>query len=146
MVDNRTGMAGATGRRVLIVGDNAQVRHELRTLLPLAGDIDIVGEAADGREAIRLLPALRPDIVLIDLEMPILDGYDAAAHIKAASPSCRVIALTAHGDEAARQKAARCGIDAFLVKGTDLESLVGAILGDAPGPALRPVHFQRRTR
>ena len=81
------------------------MRQELRTLLPLTGDIEIVGEAADGREAIRLAQALQPDVVLMDLEMPVLDGYEATRQIKAGSPACRVVALTVHGYEAARQKA-----------------------------------------
>ena len=114
-------------RRVLIVDDNPQVRQELRTLLPLAGEIEIVGEAANGQEAIRLVQALQPEVVLMDLEMPILDGYEATRQIKAGSPSCRVVALTVHGYEAARQKASQSGVDVFLVKGVSVETLVQAI-------------------
>lgn len=115
-------------RRVLIVDDNAQVRQELRTLLPLAGDIDIAGEAADGLEAVRLARALQPQVVLLDLEMPVMDGYEAARQIKAICPTCRVVALTVYGDEATRHKARQAGVDVFLVKGVSLESLVQAIL------------------
>ena len=114
-------------RRVLIVDDSPQVRQELRTLLPLAGDIEVVGEAADGREAIRLVQALRPDVVLMDLEMPVLDGYQATQEIKAMCPACRVVALTVYGDPASRIRAAELGVDAFLVKGVSVESLVQAI-------------------
>ncbi|MEJ2736360.1 MAG: response regulator transcription factor, partial [Anaerolineae bacterium] len=94
---------------------------------PLAGDIEIVGEAADGREAIRLAQALQPDVILMDLEMPVLDGYEATRQIKAVFPSCRVVALTVHGYEAARQKAVQAGADVFLVKGASVETLVQAI-------------------
>jgi two-component system, NarL family, response regulator DesR len=114
-------------RRVLIVDDSPQVRQELCTLLPLAGDIEIVGEAADGLEAIRLTNLLQPEVVLLDLQMPVMDGYQAAWQIKADWPSCRVVALTVHGDEATRQKASQAGVDVFLVKGAPLETLVQAI-------------------
>jgi DNA-binding NarL/FixJ family response regulator len=132
MVDESATGVGLTRRRVLIADDNPHVRRELRTLLELAGPIEIVGEAADGRETVRLTEALRPEVVLMDLEMPVLDGYEAARQIKAGAPSCRVVALTVHGYGAARQKAAQSGVDAFLVKGTDVESLVGTILGAGP--------------
>jgi DNA-binding NarL/FixJ family response regulator len=127
MTHDRTGVVELTRRRVLIADDNPQVRQELRTLLPLAGDIEIVGEAADGQEAIRLTQALQPDVALMDLEMPVLDGYEATRQIKAGFPSCRVVALTVHGYEAARQKANQSGVDVFLVKGVSVETLVQAI-------------------
>jgi len=127
MVHDRAKVVELTRRRVLIADDNPQVRQELRTLLPLAGDIEIVGEAPDGREAVRLALALQPEVVLMDLEMPILDGYEATRQIKAGSPSCRVIALTVHGYDAARQKASQSGVDVFLVKGVSVETLVQAI-------------------
>ena len=122
-------------RRVLIVDDSPQVRQELRTLLPLAGDIEIVGEATDGREAIRLAQALQPEVILMDLEMPILDGYEATRQIKAGFPSCWVVALTVHGYEAARQKASQSGVDVFLVKGGSVETLIQAISASPLDPA-----------
>ena len=127
MTSSSKGFGNGSGWRILLVDDSAQVRQELRTLLPLAGDIEIVGEAADGREAIRLAQALQPDVVLMDLEMPVLDGYEATRQIKASSPACRVIALTVHGYEAARQKAVQAGVDVFLLKGVSVETLVQAI-------------------
>jgi DNA-binding NarL/FixJ family response regulator len=123
----RTGVVALTRRRVLIADDNPQVRQELRTLLPLAGDIEIVGEAADGREAIRLTQTLQPEVVLMDLEMPLLDGYEATRQIKAGFPSCRVVALTVYGDPASRNQASEAGVDVFLVKGASVEDLVQAI-------------------
>jgi len=127
MAHDKTGVGELIRRRVLIADDNPQVRQELRTLLPLVGDIEIVGEAADGQEALRLAQALQPEVVLMDLEMPVLDGYEAARQIKASSPACRVVALTVHGYEAARQKASQSGVDVFLMKGGSVESLVQAI-------------------
>ena len=114
-------------RRVLIVDDSPQVRQELRFLLPLAGDIEIVGEAADGREALHMVETLRPQVVLMDLEMPVLDGYAAAQLVKEALSGCRVIALSIHEDAAARQKAAEAGMDSFVSKASRLQELLDAI-------------------
>ena len=121
-----------TSIRVLIVDDMAQVRRDLRTVLPLAGQaaglqIEVVGEAGNGQEAIWQAEALRPDAVVTDLEMPVMDGYQATREIKARYPACRVIALTVHGYEAARQQAIQAGVDVFIVKGAPVETLVQAI-------------------
>jgi DNA-binding NarL/FixJ family response regulator len=116
-----------TATRVLIVDDIPQVREDLRTLLTLSGDIEIVGEAVDGREAILQADASRPEVILMDLEMPVLDGYEATRQIKAHDPACRVIALTVHGYEEARQKASQAGVDDFIVKGAPVKMLVQAI-------------------
>lgn len=121
------GLGEGARRQVLIVDDSMQVRQELRTFLPLAGDIEIVGEAADGLEAIRLAQALQPQVVLMDLEMPILDGYQATRRIKAICPACRVVALTVYGDPASQNRAAEAGVDVFLVKGVSVETLVQAV-------------------
>jgi DNA-binding NarL/FixJ family response regulator len=126
--------AKLAGQRILIVDDNLQVRQELRTLLPLAGDLEVVGEAADGAEAIRLAEALQPHVILLDLQMPVLDGYETARRIKDHWPACRVVALTVHDDETTRQKASRAGVDVFLVKGAPLGTLVVAILGGGTHP------------
>ena len=114
--------------RVLIVDDMEQVRRDLRTVLTLSGDIEIVGEAANGLEAIRLAESLTPDVILMDLEMPILNGYEATHRIKNHRPSCKVIALTVHAYESARAKALRDGVDNFVVKGAPVEELVRAII------------------
>jgi DNA-binding NarL/FixJ family response regulator len=121
-----------TSIRVLIVDDMAQVRRDLRTVLPLAGQaaglqIEVVGEAGNGQEAIQRAAALEPDVVLMDLEMPVMGGYEATRQIKGRWPSCRVVALTVHGYEAARQKAIQAGVDAFIVKGAPVEHIVQTI-------------------
>lgn len=115
-------------RRLLIVDDVSQVRADLRTLLPLAGDIEIVGEAANGLEAIHQADALQPDVILMDLEMPLMNGYEATRRIKGRSPACRVIALTVHGYPEALERASQSGVDALIVKGAPLMSLIQEIL------------------
>jgi DNA-binding NarL/FixJ family response regulator len=118
-----------SGLRVLIVDDQRPVRQELRTVLPLAGDIDVVGEAADGAEGVRLAAALRPQAVLLDLQMPVMDGFQAATQMKAACPRCRVVALTIHDDPEVRRRAAEAGADAFVVKGAPIALIVEALMG-----------------
>ncbi len=113
--------------RILIVDDVAAVREDLRTLLTLAGNLEVVAEAANGEEAVRLADTLRPDVILMDLEMPVLGGLNAALRIKARQPACRVVALTMHGGEAERKQAAQAGIDCFVIKGTPLAALMEAI-------------------
>lgn len=116
-----------TSTRVLIVDDVEQVRRDLFTALSLSGELEIVGEAANGLEAVRLTESLQPDVVLMDLEMPVMDGYEATRQIKSLCPSRRVIALTVHDYESARAQAYRSGVDAFLVKGASVESIVQTI-------------------
>jgi DNA-binding NarL/FixJ family response regulator len=113
--------------RMLIVDDVAQVRQDLRILLALSCDVEVVGEASNGLEAISQAEIHQPDVILMDLEMPVLDGYAATRQIKNLNRSCRIVALTVHGYEEARQKALQAGVDAFIVKGEPLEKLVQAI-------------------
>jgi DNA-binding NarL/FixJ family response regulator len=121
-----------TGRKmttkILLVDDSEPVRWDLCTVLTLSGDLEIVGEAANGLEAMRLTESLHPDVVLMDLEMPLMDGYEATRLIKALCPSCRIVALTIHSYDEARKKAYRSGVDAFIIKGAPVESIVQSIL------------------
>jgi DNA-binding NarL/FixJ family response regulator len=113
--------------RVLLVDDVEEVRRDLRIALTLSGNIEIIGEAADGSEAVRLTESLQPDAVLMDLEMPVMDGYEATRQIKSRFP-CKVVALTVHDYESAREKAKQSGVDAFLVKGAPVKTIVQTIL------------------
>lgn len=113
--------------RVLIVDDSEQVRQDLRLFLTLTGGIEIVGEAENGLEAVHLTESLHPQAVLMDLEMPIMDGYAATCQIKALRPSCRVIALTIHAEATEQQKALDAGVDVFVIKGASMARLMEAI-------------------
>jgi DNA-binding NarL/FixJ family response regulator len=109
-----------------------QVRQDLRTVLPLAGlacgtALEVVGEAANGQEAIQQVEALHPDAVLMDLGMPVMDGWTASRQIKAAHPSIQVIALTVHGDAETREKARQAGVDGFILKGEPVDEILRAI-------------------
>jgi DNA-binding NarL/FixJ family response regulator len=90
-------------------------------------DVAVVGEAIDGWDAIRQAKALLPDLVLMDLEMPGLDGFEATRQIKALHLARRVIVLTIHGDEISQQKALEAGADVFIVKGADLRTILDQI-------------------
>lgn len=113
--------------RVLLVDDVEQARQDLGTALNLFENIEIIGEAGNGMEAIYKVQSLRPDVILMDLEMPVMDGYESTQRIKSIRP-CKIIALTIHDYESARSKAKRSGVDTFLVKGTPVTTIVQAII------------------
>jgi two-component system response regulator DesR len=115
--------------RVLLVDDTAQVRQDLRSMLNLCGGIEVVEEAGNGQDAVALEEALAPDVVLMDLAMPVMDGFAAARRIKARRPGCRIVALTVHAGEEDRRLAELAGVDAFVVKGAPLQELLEAIRG-----------------
>ncbi len=123
-----------TPTRVLIVDDVEQVRRDLRTALSISGEVEIIGEAANGRNAIRLVESLKPDAVLMDLEMPVMNGYDATRQIKSRIPSCKVIALTVHDYESARMRARDAGVNAFIVKGASVQNIVQTIFSRSRKP------------
>ncbi|MBW3650501.1 MAG: response regulator transcription factor [Actinobacteria bacterium] len=101
--------------RVVLADDHRILREGLRRSLEAQG-LDVVGEAADGEEAIELAEELRPDVVLMDLTMPVLDGVEATRRIRLRRPEVRVVVLTMHADEATMARALRVGADGYLVK------------------------------
>ncbi len=111
----------------MIVDDLDRVREGLRAVLELEKDLDIVGEAANGLEAVQLARRLSPDIAVMDLEMPGLDGFEATRQIKANHLVRGVVVLTIHSDNRSRERAAQSGVDAFVEKGAAIAELVEAI-------------------
>ena len=133
---------GDVGPRVLLAEDNAAMRRALRELLEDEGLV-VVGEAADGVEAVERTEALRPDLVLMDLRMPRMDGIEATEVIKRTVPGVRVLMLSAYADPSLSERAVAVGADGYIVKGTSYQALVDEIErvtapGPRPAPALAP--------
>ena len=101
---------------ILIVDDHAQFRALMRQIVAEASALHVVGEAADGAEAMQLIQALRPAIVLLDLVMPQVSGLEVLRWIKEEYPETKVIIVTVHDEDAYRQAAEASGVDAFLLK------------------------------
>jgi DNA-binding NarL/FixJ family response regulator len=112
--------------RVLLADDHRILREGLRRSLQVQG-LEVVGEAADGEEAIELAEQLRPDVVLMDLTMPVLDGVEATRRIRGRLPEVRVVVLTMHADEATMARAIRSGADGYLVKDCSSEEIAGTL-------------------
>ncbi len=119
--------------RILLVDDQALFREGLHTLLAIQPDFEVVGEAANGEEALRLANRLRPAVVLMDLRMPVLDGVAATRRLHAEHPDCRVIVLTTFDDDEAVFEGLRAGAVGYLLKDTPSEKLGEAIRAAARG-------------
>ncbi|MBI3175281.1 MAG: response regulator transcription factor [Chloroflexi bacterium] len=119
--------------RILLVDDHAVVRQGLKMFLGLDPDLEVIGEAENGEEAIRLTRELNPDVVLMDLLMPVMDGITAIAHIRRDFPDTEVIALTSVLEDEAVMKAMRAGAIGYLLKDTQAEELRRAIKAAAAG-------------
>jgi two-component system, NarL family, response regulator LiaR len=129
---------------VVIADDHAIVRKGIRALLATERDIEVRGEAADGAEAVALAVRLRPDIVLMDLVMPVLDGIEATRQVRAAVPETRVLVLTSFAADDKVMPALRAGALGYLLKDSGPEDLVNAIrLVDRGESSLHPAVTRR---
>jgi NarL family two-component system response regulator LiaR len=113
--------------RVMVVDDHGMVREGLKVFLSTCDDIEVVGEAANGAEAVDLCVRLEPDVVLMDVMMPVMDGAAATAQITAACPGVRIIALTSFVEEALVEQVLDAGAISYLLKDSRPESLMQAI-------------------
>jgi NarL family two-component system response regulator LiaR len=125
--------------RILLVDDHAVVRSGLGAVLMSFDDMSLVGEAANGEEAVRLCRQLKPDVVLMDLMMPVMDGVTATRTIHDSLPDINIIALTSFHERELVEGALRAGAMSYLLKTVSAAELVGAIRGAVAGkPSLSP--------
>jgi len=117
--------------RVLIADDHAVVRQGLRTFLALQDDMEVVADAADGEEAVELARRLRPDVVALDISMPVMDGFEAAAALERFDDPPAVLILTGSNAPADVDRARRVGARGYITKDAIAASLVDAILAAA---------------
>lgn len=119
--------------RVLVVDDQTTVRDGLATILSLEDDIDVVGAAADGAEAVRIARETEPQVVLMDLGMPVLDGVDATAALLRVLPATRVLVLTTYADDSSIRRALLAGATGYLTKDSGRTDIVSAVRAASRG-------------
>ena len=112
---------------VIIADDHTLVRRGLVTLLSLINEVDVIAEVGDGRAAVALTLEKKPDIVMMDLSMPNLNGFEAIRQIKRQAPSTRILVLSAYDNEEYVQQTVQCGADGYMLKSTSPEELSTAI-------------------
>ena len=113
--------------RIVIVEDHTILREGLRSLLREHGNMEVVGEAGDGRTAIRLVLSQKPDLVLMDLSMPKMNGFEAILEIKKSEPAIKIIALTVHNTEEYILMTLQAGADGYVLKDATHDELIMAI-------------------
>jgi two-component system, NarL family, response regulator DegU len=118
--------------RLLLVDDHKLLRQGLRRAVEDAG-FDVVGEAGDGEEAVRLAVDLRPELVLMDLTMPVMDGIEATRRLRTSVPEARVVILTMHGEEDTVDRAIRAGAVAYLLKDCSIDQVAATLRAVAAG-------------
>ncbi|OJH34026.1 response regulator [Cystobacter ferrugineus] len=124
--------------RIVLADDHALVREGIRSLLDLTPDLRIVGEAADGNEALRLVAELDPDVVLMDVRMPRMGGLEALRALRRTDPHRRVVLLTTFDEDAVLREALRVGVQGFLLKDVTRDQLAEALHRVAGGETLPP--------
>src|SRR4030042_3282748 len=111
--------------RIMIVDDSEEMRQALKNLLSLTKDMEVIGEAANGQEGLEKAAELKPDIIIMDERMPVLNGLEASRLISESALSCKVIMLTNYEDF--ESEAYKCGVTAYLIKGVKLNIITDCI-------------------
>ncbi|WKX69173.1 response regulator transcription factor [Streptomyces sp. XD-27] len=130
------GPGAGSAIRVLLADDEQMIRHGVRLILRHADGIEVVGEAVNGAEAVRLAAEHRPDVVLLDIRMPVLDGLAAIEQLLAPDPAPQVVMLTTFGDEENVIRALTSGATGFLLKDEGPQELISAVRAAAAGDAV----------
>ena len=130
--------------RVMIVDDHSIVRVGLKQILEQSGEFEVVGQAADGEEAVRVAADVSPDVVIMDVMMPKKDGVEACREIMESAPDTRVLMLTASSEEDAVVESIAAGATGYLQKETGREQLLSAVRGVALGELRLPLEVVRR--
>jgi DNA-binding NarL/FixJ family response regulator len=120
---------------VLIADDHQLLRQALRRAMEDAGLV-VLGEAGDGAEAVQLVDELRPELVIMDVTMPVLGGIEATRRLHAAHPELPIVVLTMHDEDSLREEALRAGASAFLTKDSSMQEVVATAIATAAGEAL----------
>jgi DNA-binding NarL/FixJ family response regulator len=136
--------AGVKALRVVLADDQAVVREGLVTLLGLLPEVDVVGAAADGVEAVELVAKHEPDVLLVDLRMPRCDGVATTARVRAEHPGTEVVVLTTYADDESLLSALRAGARGYLTKDADAESIARALRSAANGMSTVDSELQLR--
>ena len=122
--------------RVMITDDHLIVREGLRLILETADDIEVVGEAVDGAECLRLVPELKPDVILMDLQMPRMDGITAIGHLRKDFPDIAIVILTTYNEDDLMIHGLQSGARGYLLKDSSRENLLDTIHAAAKGETL----------
>ena len=129
---------------VLLVEDHMIVREGLRSLLEAEGDIVVVGQAQDGRQAVEMAGQLMPDVIVMDITMPLLNGLEATRRILQAHPATRVVMLSAHAEDAYVEQVLALGVAGYLIKQTSAQVLAAAVRDVAKGGTFFSPSISRR--
>lgn len=130
--------------KVLIVDDHTIIRRGLRSLLQTEQDIEVIGEAETGRQAVQVAVALKPDVVLMDIAMPLLNGLEATRQITKQAPACRVLILSSYNDDEYVHELTEAGGAGYLLKQADFTDIVRAIREAKKGNAFYSPAISRR--
>lgn len=125
--------------RILVADDHELIRHAVCQLFDPKSGLIVCGEAADGRQAVELFQKLQPDIVIMDISMPVMNGFDAAKKIKHLSPKTKIVVLTMHDLSRVRDQMREAGIDGYVAKrdvSAELVDVVNRLIGEAAAPGV----------
>jgi len=119
--------------RILIVDDYEALRESIRCLLETRSDFEICGEAKDGAEGVEKSAELKPDVIVMNISMPVMDGFEAARHIRTVSPHSRIVIMSSHKDEQLLREAKNVGAVCYVPKSEASREIVDAVYAAAKG-------------